>query len=118
MPTVCRNVSRIRRTVFAAAPEPQPPAEPGMPNDGGYALSGWLEVQARATQEPGWIMGRGRAPMASTPFLPPYSGGFGWPAAPVPEAPSWLMLGAGLLMVAAGARFSRRPGRPARACRA
>lgn len=113
VPTVCRNVSRIRRKVFAEAPPPRTPAEPlpAVPEGGGYALYGWLTVQARQAELPGWVGGPGPGVAPGTPFLPPYTGGPGWPesALPVPEAPTWMMIGVGALLVAAyGRRRARR----------
>lgn len=111
VPTVCRNVSRIRR-VAARAPVPAgsvalPPAGEG----GGYASSGWLMVQARQVQEPGWVNGGGGyTVMPPVPFMPPFSGGVGGPGPgpnplqPVPEPEAWLMYGVGLAAVLGLAR--------------
>ncbi|MFP5392754.1 MAG: MHFG family PEP-CTERM protein [Gammaproteobacteria bacterium] len=115
VPTVCRNVSRITRRPVAYAPPPEggaPPAAP--PEGGGYASVGWLMVQARAVQEPGWIVPRGGGTvLPPTFFMPPFSGGPSWVPesgipVPVPEAPSWLMMGAGALLVAVLAHRRRR----------
>ncbi len=120
VPTVCRNVSRIRR-VAEEAPPPQasrpeePPADEGGGlgggEGGGYSSSGWLMVQARQVQEPGYVTGGcGCGGMSPVPFMPPFSGGVGGPGTgpgalqPVPEPETWLMYGVGLLAVMGLAR--------------
>lgn len=116
VPTVCRNVSRIRRVAAEA-----PPAQASVPEDppagegGGYASSGWLMVQARQVQEPGYVTGGGGyTVMPPVPFMPPFSGGVGGPGSapnpllPVPEPETWLMYGVGLLAVIGIAR-RRKP---------
>lgn len=118
VPTVCRNVSRIRRAAVAAAPAPNRPEEPAaaVPEGGGYAMYGWLVAQARALDEPGWVKTGPEPSVPVTPFLPPASGGPSWPirpdaASPVPEAPTWMMMGLGaMLMIGVGRLRSKRPG--------
>ena len=105
VPTVCRNVSRITRLAVAAPPTDDVP--PGLPQEGGgYASAGWIMAQARATQEPGWVAGHSPSVLPPVPFMPPYSGGIGEVALPVPEAPAWLMWSVGALLIA-GARRRR-----------
>lgn len=119
VPTVCRNVSRIKRRVFAAAsaPAPRRSEEPvaSVPQGGGYAMYGWLVAQSRATGEPGWVSRPGHGVAPATPFLPPYSGAPGWPigpeaVTPVPEAPTWIMMGVGALLIGAVGRRRVRKG--------
>lgn len=105
-------MSRIRRV--AARPAPEETAGP-MPEGGAdFGSAGWLMVQARAAQEPGWIARGGYGGgIPLLPFAPPYSGGIGGMGdipLPVPEAPGWLMLGFGALLVgAAGRRYAKKP---------
>lgn len=112
VPTVCRNVSRIARRPLAETPGGGVPAG-AVPEGGGHALYGWLTVQARGLDEPGWVGRSGPGVGPYTPFLPPYSGGPSWPigpesASPVPEAPTWLMLAVGAAVVTGVARTRRR----------
>lgn len=126
VPTVCRNVSRIRRLPEDAVPAPAPqastPEEDATPGGGGggYSSSGYLVVQARRVQEaPTCGCGSGGGyivPLA--PSLPPFTGGFGGPSTPltptpptpatpigeVPEPQTWLMYALGIAALGMVAR--------------
>ena len=125
VPTVCRNVSRIRRLPEEAAPPPAAPPQAGAPTEepapgsagAGYSSSGYLMVQARRVQDitPACGCGSGFGyPMM--PALPPFGGGFGGPSGQqpttpvgeVPEPQTWLMYGIGIAALGLVARRRRQ----------